>query len=337
MNDHKSPLYWSIPAGNWYGVPMRVSVYFPLLALVICFRLHDARVGLVFSVLLFVSVILHEFGHVVAARLSGGDADEILVWPLGGLTVAQPGLGRSAEISTPLGGPLVNLILCLITLPAVVFDSPYLGDALHPFRVPAVDLQGAVVSDLFVLLFCANWILLLVNLVPVYPLDGGQVLQAVLAERFGRDVGRESCLRIGCVIGFLAIFLGLLFDNAWVLVAGTVLLVWNIHEIYQLRAREAYEESFMGYDFSQGYTSLERSSQRISSPAPGFLQRWRARRRAEKLRRQQQKEQELEHQLDLLLEKVHGYGYDSLTDEEKKQLRRVSALYRRKEGRQKLP
>jgi stage IV sporulation protein FB len=103
----------------------------------------------------------------------------------------------------------------------------------------------------------------------------------------------------------------------------------NLIERNQLQQADHYDESFMGYDFSQGYTSLEQSEIQVERP-PGFWQRWKERRRAEKARRQAEKDQEAERLLDALLDKVHQHGMHSLSESEKRQLARVSARYRDK-------
>ena len=333
MSDRRSPLYWSVPAGTWYYTQVRISVFFLLLVVVLCHRLDSVQLGLAFGLILFISVVLHEFGHVVAARLTGGSGDEILIWPLGGLASVRPAATLSSEVTTALAGPLVNLILCLVTLPALLLDSPYVAEAFHPFLLPPVELSDHLISDVFVLLFSANWMLLLTNLIPVFPLDGGQALKAILKHRFRLDIGIEVYLRVGCAIAFLAVLGGLFLDNTWVLAIGALVLILNLQEASQLRGGQGADESFMGYDFSRGYTSLEQSASSGAASNPGVFQKWREQRRADKIKKRQERELQLETQIDSLLEKVHADGLDSLTEHEKRLLTRASAIYRKKEGR----
>ena len=92
------------------------------------------------------------------------------------------------------------------------------------------------------------------------------------------------------------------------------------------------EESSLGYDFSQGYTSLDREAQAPPRKRPrlNFFQRWLQRRAADRARREFEKREDEERRMDELLAKVHAHGRNSLTDDEKKFMSRVSERYRGK-------
>ncbi len=332
MNQRSSPLFASFPIGTYARADVRVSVFFPLLLVVLWFRLGDWRIATVFSAVLFLSVLAHEFGHVIAARNTGGRGDEILIWPLGGLAFVQPARTFWSQFLTAACGPAVNAVLCLLTLPLVLGWSPQAADVLHPFVFPRVELASETVwLDLVVLVFVANEILLLVNLLPVFPLDGGRMLQCVLAERCGRESGNEIYLRVGFTAGFLFLFAGLVFSNTWVMFIGAIVLVLNVQESFQIQFNDRYEESFLGYDFSQGYTSLEREDddEHLVPRRPGPIRRWLARRRAAREEKRIAEELALRAEVDALLAKVHEFGYDSLSESEKRRLMEASNLFRR--------
>lgn len=329
MNHRDSPLYWAFPAGTWGGTRVRISVFFPLVWLVFCWKLEDLALGSVVTSALFLSVVLHEFGHVVAARRTGGDGQEILIWPLGGLAFVQPAGTFASRFITAASGPLVNLAICLITLWHILgLPAAMRGDAFNPLVMPAVDLGRDLLSAVLVVAFTVNWVLLLVNLIPVFPLDGGRMLQAVLSARLGNETGTTAYIKVGFVFAFLMMFAGLLMGHVFVLFIGSLVLVLNMQESIQLQAGEGYSESFMGYDFSQGYTSLERSLDERPPPRKGVLARWLERRREQRRRREELQEAEDARVLDSLLEKVHLVGMDGLTDAERRQLARASARIR---------
>src|SRR5208283_4071767 len=116
----RDPLTWSLPLGRIFGITVRLHILFPLVALGLILRVAfkeglPAGTWIDMSMivgLLLVSVLLHEFGHCLGARLVDGDAHEILLWPLGGLaSLDVPHTARANFITTALG-PLTNLLLC---------------------------------------------------------------------------------------------------------------------------------------------------------------------------------------------------------------------------------
>jgi stage IV sporulation protein FB len=327
MVSRESTLHWSFSAGTWFSTRVRVSVFFPLVLLVVWAQLKDFPVAAVFSVILLLSVLAHEFGHVLAARATGGGGDEILIWPLGGLAFVQSGPGVASRLMTSAAGPLFNLAVCAIVA-WPVSQSALAAEAFNPLVFPLVTLTDRVLSDVLVLIFTANWILLLVNLIPVYPLDGGRMLQTVLTARWGGDTGGTAYIRIGFLCAFAILLGGMMVESVWVVSIGAIVLVLNMQETTQRGSSDEYDDSFMGYDFSAGYTSLERESTSAAEKRPGLLQRWKEKRRLQKEQQEREDAEEAERRLDELLAKVHEHGMDSLTDAEKRQLRQVSDRYR---------
>ena len=123
---------------------------------------------------LFGIVLLHEFGHALACRQTGGQADTIVLWPLGGIAFVKPPPRPGAYIWSIAAGPLVNAVLfpLLTVLAAVAARLDW--KMVHP------DLYNFVVMILII-----NGVLLFFNLIPVYPLDGGQIVQrAALAQNW---------------------------------------------------------------------------------------------------------------------------------------------------------
>src|SRR5262245_45092875 len=136
------PFAWSLPLGRLFGINVRIHWLFPFVALAWVLRValykpypeYKAPDGLwvdacVLMLILFVSVFLHELGHCFAARRVGGEANDVLLWPLGGLANVELPNRPRAHFLTAAAGPAVNLVLAVLcALLLLVADK----EALQP-------------------------------------------------------------------------------------------------------------------------------------------------------------------------------------------------------------
>ncbi|MCE9590843.1 MAG: site-2 protease family protein [Planctomycetes bacterium] len=161
---------------------------------------------------LFGIVLLHEFGHALATRSVGGRAERIVLWPLGGVAFVDPPPRPGAVLWSIAAGPLVNVLL----MPVLFVFAAWMGVWSGPTHgvLPFPDHLNALADPqrfAFYILFI-NFILLVFNMLPVYPLDGGQILQALLWFPLGRPLS----LRIAAGIGLLAAATGFV----WAMMQG---------------------------------------------------------------------------------------------------------------------
>jgi Zn-dependent protease len=177
---------------------------------------------------LFAIVLLHEFGHALACRQVGGRAEEIILWPLGGVAFVSPPQRPGAHLWSIAAGPLVNLVLALPLWAALwAVRNGYLPPEFYHF-----------VSRVWWI----NTVLFVFNILPIYPLDGGQILRSLLWF----FVGRVRSLWIASVIGVIgaAALAGLAFliGSIWtgVIVVFILSQCWRgFKEARQLKRLEA--------------------------------------------------------------------------------------------------
>ncbi len=169
----------------------------------------------VFIILLFASVLLHEFGHIHAARHYGIGTPDVLLTPIGGLAriARMPDTPRQ-ELVIALAGPLVTLLIAVALI--VIFVASGHRDALAPGGVLDLPLWGA--------LLYANVALLLFNLIPAFPMDGGRVLRALLAARLGMVRGTRIAARVGQVLAIVFAYAGFRYSPMLLLIASFVFL-----------------------------------------------------------------------------------------------------------------
>ncbi len=145
---------------------------------------------------LFLIVMLHEFGHALACRQVGGTANQIVLWPLGGVAYVNPPPRAGATLWSIAAGPMVNVVLVPVLSVLGILSRSLGWSAAMP---NAYALLRAVWS--------INLILLIFNMLPIYPLDGGQILRSLLWF----VLGRARSLMVATIIGFLGVagFIGL--------------------------------------------------------------------------------------------------------------------------------
>ncbi|MBZ5571160.1 MAG: M50 family metallopeptidase [Acidobacteriia bacterium] len=153
---------------------------------------------------LFLIVMLHEFGHALACRQVGGTANQIVLWPLGGVAYVNPPPRPGATLWSIAAGPLVNVVLLPVSL-LIGMLSRSLGWS------EAMPNAHALLRTIAFI----NVSLLVFNLLPIYPLDGGQILRSLLWF----VLGRARSLMVATIIGFLGVagFIGLALwiHSAW--------------------------------------------------------------------------------------------------------------------------
>ncbi len=171
-------LHWSWFLVAVYGVSVRAGRYSSLIWPVLEY------------LALFVIVLMHEFGHALACRQVGGQANQIILWPLGGVAYVAPPQRPGAMLWSIAAGPLVNVALAPI-LTALALASRASGLAQTMPNAAAFFQTVCII----------NYVLLFFNLLPIYPLDGGQILQSLLWF----SLGRARSLMVTTVIGFVGV------------------------------------------------------------------------------------------------------------------------------------
>jgi stage IV sporulation protein FB len=332
-------LSWNLSLGRWAGVQVRLHVFFLLFAVI---ALHLSSTGAnekffwqtvaVLSIL-FVSVLAHEVGHCLAAWRVGGTPDHILLWPLGGLTQVHFSQDPQSELMVAIAGPLVNLGVCVLAAPMLIVEHCDLANLLNPL-LPPVAADGLSWTNACEWIFWVNWLLALVNCLPALPLDMGRVLRAMLWMQHEFRHGVVLAARVAqlTAVG--------LWISAWLIhrsgdysfaslpfaLVGVLLFFSAKQETDRLYEVDS-DDALFGYDFSQGYTSLEKATQSRKAPS-GPVKKWLEDRRARRLQRQQQLEADEERRVDDVLVRLHQLGMHGLSEEDRALLNRVSARYR---------
>ncbi|MCE9608186.1 MAG: hypothetical protein K8U03_25150 [Planctomycetia bacterium] len=327
-------LSWNVSLGRWADVQVRLHVSFLVLIVAV---LHlstapnDARIAvptIAGLTVLLLSVIAHECGHCLAAWKSGGRIDHVLLAPWGGLTYLCPSRNWRVELAIALVGPAVNLAICLAaTLTLVGLGAP-VGANFHPFALPPLHDEMTAI-DLFSLIAWINWLILLVNLLPAYPLDGARALRAVVRPRFGFRTAVVLSWRTGiftsaCLI-LAAWALPVSFEKAALACSllGIFLYFSSRQEAQRLHEADAGDDED---PFGDAVDEHGRGGG-IDNP----LRRWFERRRRLRIAQRARQERDEESRADDILARLHTLGPQALSADDKAILQRVSERYRQRQ------
>jgi Zn-dependent protease/CBS domain-containing protein len=220
---------WSIPAGQIFGVNLRVHFSFILLLLYLWTidpqtTANGGARGLAMVGLLFISVVLHELGHLLMATRSGVKTRAVVLFPIGGLTVSDPGtafLQRSTpanvarDMRVALAGPLASFIIAGASAAVIANMMPQAHVLQHPY----VSVQNLPRTFVWMNVFLA-----VMNLLPAYPLDGGKIVRSMFARTMDYLTATRRAVTIGHGFAILFIFTGMIWNN-WLMLAGLLLFI----------------------------------------------------------------------------------------------------------------
>lgn len=158
---------YGIPVGTYWGIRVRLHFTFLIFAWYWAQRYQSVAIGLTLVGGLYLCILLHEFGHALAARWCDGDATDIVLWPLGGLAFVRPAFNPTAHLITTAAGPFVTLVL-------------WLALGMAAFALRQVEAVPVIVPVILRELSKYNLFLLVFNLIPAFPMDGGRMLRDTL-------------------------------------------------------------------------------------------------------------------------------------------------------------
>lgn len=217
----RTSMGWAPRLGRLFGIEIRIHLTFLLLLGFIGLAnwlpnqsLGAAMFGVLFFGLLFLCVLLHELGHALAAKQFGIKTTDITLLPIGGLARLERMPDKPAqELWVAVAGPLVNVVIAAALFAGLLLAG---GGALF-------DGVGTVGGQMVERLLLANVFLVLFNLLPAFPMDGGRVLRALLAMQMPFARATRIAARIGQGMAVLFGFAGLFVNPMLILIA---LFVW---------------------------------------------------------------------------------------------------------------
>jgi len=334
----------SFRVARLFGIDIRVHILFVIW---IAFELFGSGRGwqreALFLGLLFGIVLLHEFGHCFGARLVGGYADNILMWPLGGLAYAHAPMRPWPQFVTVAAGPLVNVLLCLLSAGVMLaVTGGRVLPTVNPLDLDLIVLGAGPVPEpppWFVYLFTfyhVNLFLLAFNLLPIFPLDGGQLFHAILWPFFGLQRASMIACQVGLAGCAILAYLGLRQGGSGMLIFIAIFGGLTCWQRLQAARQGWLVEDPAGtrYDSGQsgpglwsrlfrGRRSAPRAARPIEypnpNPNPGGWQAIQEERAGE------------EAELDRILKKVSEHGIRSLSYVERQTLERITRERQREE------
>jgi membrane-associated protease RseP (regulator of RpoE activity) len=237
-------------AGEWtfrlFGVPVRVKFWFWAACLLTGANRDETSAILIWVAVCFASILLHEMGHVGAFRLFGTEA-EVVLYGWGGLAIPRRGVrGTLPRLTVSLAGPVAGFCAAGAAVAAACCAGvrihlgwylflPWLA-ALPPAAGAAPGTSSYLWHMLLNDLLFVNVYWGLVNLLPVYPLDGGQASRA-LFEQSDASGGRRKSLILSAALALAIALAGVLQRSAYLVVMFAVLAVSSLQALETERSR----------------------------------------------------------------------------------------------------
>lgn len=209
--------------GSVSGIKIEVHWTFSLLLVWVAFL--ELRQGSDFDrlllnealiLVLFLCVVLHELGHALTAKRFKVNTRKITLLPIGGVaTLEKMPEKPQEELLVALAGPAVNVVIALLLALIVPVRSYFNFDAIVLEEV----LYQPTLRNFLFYLFIANVMLVVFNMIPAFPMDGGRVLRALLSFRLGHIEATRIASGIGQGLAVLFFVFGLLFNPFLILIA----------------------------------------------------------------------------------------------------------------------
>lgn len=309
------------------GIQVNLHIVFLIFAAIQFWQLKNTPgLACLFLATVWGSVLLHEFGHCFGARFQGGDATEIVLWPLGGLAICEAPQTPWSQGFVAAAGPAVNVVLAGLGW-LLVAVGPGWNESFY-------NAVGFSPGAIWHTLIYVNIGLFTFNMIPAFPMDMGRIAQAVMWVWLGFSKSmRIACYTsFVCAVGMIAWAIGDHFaPNATSAFLGSSLLffiaIWVAQEAFtQLQLLNAgyYEELDEPWRQTFRYHPQNEPKPR----EPGFIARWATKRQEAKAKREADAKEARAARLDEVLRRVAEVGMDGLTAEEKAFLDQESARLR---------
>ena len=219
---------YSLKIGSVWGIPIELHLTFILLIAAVFILFYPQFYSFVLVIFLFVFVVLHELAHSVVARHYGIKVRKIVLYPIGGVSeIEEIPETPSVEWRMAIAGPLTSLAVGAILLVANWF-------IVAQIPVATVGSSLATTGNLLLDLSVLNFLLGAFNLVPAFPMDGGRVFRALLAERIKFSDATKYAVYLGRLFGIGMVIVGFLFPSYFLLtVVGVFVYIGASEEAEQ--------------------------------------------------------------------------------------------------------
>ena len=214
----------SFKIGSVWGIPIELHLTFILLIVAVFILFYPQIYSFALIIFLFIFVVFHELAHSVVARRYGIKVRKIILYPIGGVSeIEEIPENPSIEWRMAIAGPVTSLIL----------GAAFLGvNQFIPLQIPVVPSSIPYSGKLLLDLGFLNLLLGAFNLIPAFPMDGGRVFRALLAERMKFSDATKYAAYIGRIFGILMAVVGVLF-NFWLIIIGVFVYIGASEEAEQ--------------------------------------------------------------------------------------------------------
>jgi len=238
-------MQWSLTIGRIAGTAIRIHVTFLLFLLWIAITdyrsggFEAAKSSVVFVLLIFACVVAHEFGHILTARKFGVKTPEVTLLPIGGVAnMERIPEDPWQELLVAIAGPMVNVVIAGLL---IMVGGVAVGE------LQSIDLEKATLLQRLALI---NISLVVFNLIPAFPMDGGRVLRALLAMRLGPQRATDIAAKLGQCFAFLFVAVGL-FLSPMLIFVGLFIYIAAVSELQANMLRRFAEGLTVGEGMEQ--------------------------------------------------------------------------------------